>query len=320
MGRLITVSEPLPAEMLSKLKKDAHELGFDVLYETDKKKAEEHLAETEIFFGILNPKSPIPQNLKWLCLPLAGVNDYSSRTEFLNGSCMLSCSSGAYGVTIAEHLVMLTLILLRRMPEYIEDRKERIWRNDRELNSIYGSRVTVLGTGDIGRNYAQRIKPFMPESVTGVSRSGKSECDAFTSIHKVNELDSILPETDILVMSLPETPDTIHILNGERIALLPKNAIIINVGRGSSIDQLALANALKEHVICGAALDVLEKEPLPESDPLNEAPNLIITPHMAGQRTLRRTVEIMFDKFLTDLHRYAANQLPENLVNLNRGY
>ena len=121
-------------------------------------------------------------------------------------------------------------------------------------------------------------------------------------------------------MSLPETPETIHIINEERLGLLPENAVIINVGRGSAIDQPALAKALKTGIIAGAALDVLEKEPLPQEDPLNSAPNLIITPHMAGQRTLKRTVDVMFSKFTGDLKRYAEGLPPDNLVNTRRGY
>lgn len=320
MSRLIVVSEPLPEEKLIRLKEYAAELGFDVIYETDRNKAESLTGRAEIFFGIMNPKNDVPENLKWLCLPLAGVNDYTSKHEFTSGRCMLSCSSGAYGVTIAEHLVMLTLMLLRRMPEYAEDRKNGVWRNDRPLRSVYDSRITLLGTGDIGRNYALRVSAFGPKSIAGLSKSGKSDCPAFTSVHQISDLDAILPETDILVMSLPETPETIHILNRERLALLPENAVVINVGRGSAIDEPALAEALKSGVIAGAALDVLEKEPLPEDSPLKDAPNLIITPHMAGQRTLKRTVDVMVEKFMNDLGHYARGETLENRVNIKRGY
>ena len=90
-------------------------------------------------------------------------------------------------------------------------------------------------------------------------------------MHQISDLDGILPETDILVMSLPETPETIHILNRERLALLPENAVVINVGRGSAIDEPALAEALKSGVIAGAALDVLEKEPMSPDTPLKTA-------------------------------------------------
>lgn len=215
---------------------------------------------------------------------------------------------------------MSILMILRRMPEYLQDRQENIWRHDRQLSSIYGSRIVVLGTGDIGTSFASVAGSFHPRSITGVNRSGKTSHNCYTQVRKISDLDQILPETDILVMALPETPETIRILNRERIALLPDTAIVANVGRGSSIDEDALAEALARKQILGECLDVLEKEPPAKDNILLTLPNVLITPHMAGQRTLNRTVEIMLDQFLKDLDHYHQGEELEKAIDLHKGY
>ena len=118
--------------------------------------------------------------------------------------------------------------------------------------------------------------------MTGVSRSGRANAD-FDAVHPVTELDQLLPETDLLFMSLPSVSDTVNILNADRMALLPKGAYVINVGRGTAIDQDALIAALDSDHLAGAALDVVVPEPLPADHPLRKAKNLLLTPHVAGR-------------------------------------
>lgn len=321
MDRIILVTEPLPRHLQELLQNTAGDLGFTAKFASpDMPEFSDLLNQCEIFFGIYDPKQAIPENIKWICLPLAGVNNYLNKPELLNGRCILTSSSGAYGTTIAEHLIMSILMILRRMPEYIQDKQENIWRHDRQLSSIYGSRIVILGTGDIGTSFASVASSFHPRSIIGVNRSGKTSHNCYTQVRKISELDQILPETDILVMALPETPETIRILNRERIALLPDTAIVANVGRGSSIEEDALTEALARKQILGACLDVLEKEPPAKDNILLTLPNVLITPHMAGQRTLNRTVEIMLDQFLKDLDHYHQGEEQEKAVDLHKGY
>lgn len=321
MNRNILITEPLSQNMMSLIHNKAVSLGFNVIF-SDPEKSDflNQLEECEIFFGIYNPNTVIPSNLKWICVPLAGINNYLNKQEFLSGECILSCSSGAYGVTISEHIIMLILMLLRRMPEYSEDLKNHIWRNDRHLSSIYNSNITVLGTGDIGTTFAESVKSFGPKEIIGINKSGTQTNPAYTKIVKIEDIDKVLPYTDILVMALPETQDTINILNKDRIALLTNHCIVINVGRGSSIDEKALTDALINHKIAGAGLDVLKIEPIEENNPLLKLNNVIITPHMAGQRTLNRTVEKMVEMFLNDLEHYTNKEKLEKQVDFSKGY
>ena len=121
-------------------------------------------------------------------------------------------------------------------------------------------------------------------------------------------------------MALPNTPETVNILNRERIARLPKEAIVINVGRGSALDQAALAEALNTDHIAGAALDVVDPEPLPGNDPLWDTKHLILTPHISGNLTLGYTCDRNVELFCEDLANYAAGRPLSHLVDRKRGY
>ena len=212
-----------------------------------------------------------PATLKWYCASSAGVDVYCKNDGiFANPDCMLT-NSNSYGVTIAEHVVMVTLMLLRRLPEFAEPLRQHQWPLPRTIRSIRDSEVTILGAGDIGSNVAARMRGMGAARIVGISRSGKARADVYDEMHPIADLDAVLPKTTILVMALPGTAETAGILSRERIALLPSDAIVINVGRGTAIDQPALVEALNSGAIAGAALDVMVPEPLPQDDPLWDA-------------------------------------------------
>ena len=141
----------------------------------------------------------------------------------------------------------------------------------------------------------------------------------FDQVVGVDRLMDVLPETDILVMSLPATASTYHIMDSDKLALLPDGAVIINVGRGNCIDQEALVEELKAGRL-RAALDVFEKEPIPADSELWDCPNLMITPHVAGDMFLPYTVQKIVDQFLEDFKRYNEGKSLLRRVDLDRGY
>ena len=260
-----------------------------------------------------------PAGLKWYCCASAGVEPYcADRSMFANPDCLLT-NSNVYGVTIAEHVVMVTLMLLRRMPEYEAGVRRREWGSALPIRSIRDGEFTLLGTGNIGVNVAERLRGMGAAKLIGLSRSGRAH-PAFDEVHPISRLDSILPRTKVLVMSLPSTPETIHILSRERIALLPSDAYVINVGRGTAVDQPALMEALNAGKLAGAALDVMVPEPLPKDDPLWETKNLILTPHISGNMTLGYTCDANVALFCANLRSYAAGRPMTGLVDRSRGY
>ena len=262
-----------------------------------------------------------PATLRWYCAASAGVDAYcKDETLFANPDCLLT-NSNVYGVTIAEHTVMVTLMLLRQMPYYAEGSRTHTWLPPRPVRSIHGGRVTVLGTGNLGGTIARRMRDLGAGTVIGLNRSGKvRQKGLYDEVHPISDLDSVLPQVEILIMALPNTAETVGILSRERIALLPENALVINVGRGNAVDQAALAEALNAGRIAGAALDVVQTEPLPESDPLWNTKNLILTPHVAGNLTLGYTCDQNVEQFCEDLENYAAGRPLAHLVDRKRGY
>ncbi len=254
--------------------------------------------ECEILYGHCSRKVvKSAKSLKWYCTCWAGVNHFCDESLYQNPDCRLTNSSGAYGTTISEHLIMVCLMLLRRQMEYTE--------------IIHAGGWETLPGG---------IRSLHGACITGVRRTVRSSDLAFTSIHAIAELDSVLPETDLLVMTLPSTAETVGILSRERIALLPDNALVVNVGRGTAIDQEALCDALNAGQLAGAALDVVVPEPLPADHPLRRAKNLLLTPHVAGNMTLGYTCDKSVQMFCDDLENYAAGRPLAHLVDRKRGY
>ena len=267
--------------------------------------------------------------LKWIISPSAGVNHFVKSEHFRESGVMLSNSSGAYGVTIAEHIVMTALAMLRRLPEYQTHMASRDWFRGYTLKSIKDARITIIGTGDIGQETARRLKGFGPERIVGVNTRGENpdgslfDCTvpaaAPGSAAPAASLDTVLPETDILIMAIPATPLTYHLMDEKRLAMLPDGALVINVGRGVTIDEPALIRELKQGRL-RAALDVFEKEPIPEDSELWDCPNLLITPHVSGDMYLPYTVQRIVDLFIEDFLRYTEGEKPLRYVDLSKGY
>lgn len=298
----------------------AAKCGFSAVYMENQEELARKIGNFEVLFGYIPPELlRDARQLKWLCMASAGVDHVLDESLWPHPGCLLSNSSGAYGPTISEHILMVLLMLLRRMPEYVRASAKQEWPYLTPIRSITGSHIVILGAGDIGSNTARRLKA-LGAKVSGVCRSGKSGEPAFDRVLPVSELDPILPEADAVVLALPSTPQTVNILSRSRIALLRPDAYVVNVGRGSAIDQDALLEALQNNRIAGAALDVMTPEPLPQDHPLWRCPNVIITPHISGNMSLGLTCDLDVEMFCGDLLRYANGEPLQNLVDRTRGY
>ncbi len=295
--------------------------GFSVDYYPGDAVPAARAADYEVLYGLAAPASlKAMTGLRWFCTPSAGVEPYLPEELYPSADVMLTNSAGAYGITISEHILMVTLMLLRKMPDFQAVVAQRGWLRSLPMRSICGSTVTVLGTGDIGTNFARRAKALGAKAIHGVRRTVRPSDAAFDDITTLQELDSLLPQTDILVMALPATAETQQVLSRERIALLPRHAVVVNVGRGSAIDQDALIEALNDGRIAGAALDVMVPEPLPADHPLWSAKNILITPHVSGNMSLGITRDLDVELFCRDLENYAAGKPLSQLVDRKLGY
>lgn len=303
----------------------AEECGFEMGFFESSEEAAGRIGDAEIVYcddGELMREMP---QLKWCNSVSAGVGHFLQSGVFDRGDVLLTNSSGAYGLAISEHIIMVTLLLMRRMPEYFEIVAERGWTRDLKIRSIKGSVIAIIGTGNLGQNAAKRYKALGAKKVIGFSRSGR-EREFFDEVFRIDEFESVVSgrseddQIDVLVLCVPGTADSEGLLSAERIALLPEKTFVINVGRGILIDQDELIEALNEGRIAGAALDVMYPEPLPADHPLWTAQNCIITPHISGDMGLPETVDITVDIFCDNLRRYADGRELTHLIDINAGY
>lgn len=321
MKKLAVLGDFLEPHHHAQIDSTAARCGFAADYYPDGHVPAELAGQYEVLYGMPDRAALRTfTSLKWFCGSFAGVDAYLDDALYPSPDVILTNSSGAYGVTIAEHLIMVTLMLLRHASAYVLEAAAHRWGPVLPMRSIMGSTITVVGTGDIGTEFARRAKAMGAKSIRGVRRTMKPADPAFDSVHTHDQLESLLPDTDLLVLALPSTPDTIGFLSRRRIALLPKTAFVINVGRGSAIDQPALVDALNAGQLAGAALDVFVQEPIPDGAPIWDAKNLLLTPHVSGQLSLGYTRDKNVALFCEDLENYAAGRPLARYVDRKIGY
>lgn len=318
--KILVINNMLEQKHLDLIKTSAESLGHEVFFYTAEAEIPQTNYDADIIYGFAPSIVKTSKTLKWLCVPWAGVDSLMVPGYFANEDCLLTNAAGAYGVSIAEHMIAVSLVMMRRLDEFLEETRGGQWLKPRAQRSLKDCRITVLGTGDIGTTFANRAKAFEPASIIGVCRNGKSSAQVYDKVLPVSELDSVLPETDLLAMSLPATPETRGILSRKRLALLPEGAYLVNVGRGSAIDEEALADALDSEHLAGAALDVFQTEPLPEGNRLWKTKKLVITPHVAGNMTLPYTKDKNVEMFLEDLKNFTEGTPLHFLVDKKLGY
>ncbi|GAA1484113.1 NAD(P)-dependent oxidoreductase [Brachybacterium fresconis] len=203
----------------------------------------------------------------------------------------IAAGAGLHSLTVSEHALALLLSLLRRLPEAREAQARHEWSSELgglqplhpegRITSLIGATVLIWGFGQIGRTLAPTLTALGAE-VRGVARSAGTR-DGYEVIAESDVLDA-LGEVDVLIDILPATEATAGAVGREALAALPDHAVLINVGRGATVDQVALREALEAGTLGSAGIDVTDPEPLPEADPLWDAPRLLITPHGAGGR------------------------------------
>lgn len=289
----------------------------EIVYTNRKEVTEDQLQNAEVIIG--NPSIEQIQHcdsLKWLQLGSAGANTYAS----LSRDFLLTNASGAYGTAISEYILACTLMGLKHFPEYLFQQKECLWNNLGAIRTLSDCTVLILGMGDIGQSYARRVKALGASKVIGVRRTLRDLPDGFDEQYTLDTMQAALEKSDVIVAALPETEETKHILNKERLSATKHNSVLINVGRGSVLDEDALVTLCNADHFASVFLDVFEHEPLPKNSPLWDTKHLYVTPHIAGTYNAKITKEIAEDIFFTNIQHYLHNEPLEHVVNRELGY
>lgn len=257
--------------------------------------AEHHDAEALVVWGNADDQladtAAALTRLRWVQTLAAGP-DQVLAAGFAPDAVITSGRS-LHDVTVAEHALALALAAARRLHTLVRAQIGHRWASEiggrqpisdpERVTTLRGARVTIWGFGGIAKTLAPLLTALGAE-VTGVARS-TGERDGYRVVAE-SEIATVLPTTDMLIMILPATQETRHALDADRIALLPRRAWVVNVGRGTTVDEAALVDALRHGRLGGAALDVTEVEPLPTTSELWDLPDVIITPHSAGGRPI----------------------------------
>lgn len=315
MKILITV----PFTQKQKERLQAQMPGAVYTYTTRIKATDDQIREADIILGNL-PVGRLSQaaHLKWLQLNSSGADAYAAEGA-LAPEAILTNATGAYGLAISEHLLAATFFLKKKLGRYYINQKNREWKDEGQVTAIAGSRTLVLGLGSIGGDYARKMA-LLGSRVIGIRRTKAACPDYLEEIGTFEDIDRFLPEADIVAMALPNTPQTYHIMNEERLSGMKRGSILLNVGRGTAIDQEALVKALKNGPLAGASIDVTDPEPLPADHPLWCCENLLLTPHIAGDYHLQETLDQIVELFIDNLGRYARGKELRNPVDKKTGY
>jgi phosphoglycerate dehydrogenase-like enzyme len=299
---------------------------------------DERWAETDILYtwNVLPEPEKAP-NLKWIQFNSAGVDSFLDHPLLARDDLAATSMSGAITSQIAEYVLMTMLAFGQRLPRLLDLQKkhtwpvaEEKWQRLRPLE-LRDSTVGILGYGSIGRQVARLLQPFgaqvlaakhdiMHPEDTGYTPEGMGDPqgDFFHRLYPIEALHSLLAASDFVVTALPLTDETHHILDAKAFEAMKETAFLVNVGRGELVDESALVTALKDGKLAGAALDVVEKEPLPKDSPLWDLENVILSPHVSGMGS--HVEEETVSLFVANLNRYLTNLPLYNQINLQRGY
>jgi phosphoglycerate dehydrogenase-like enzyme len=256
-------------------------------------------ADVAILDSCVGPEDLCRENLTWVHIDHAGLDRFAT-PKLLASHVMVTGSAGRSAPALAEHALLFMLALAYRLPQFLTAQSTQQWGipDQDTLRGLFGRVVGIVGLGHTGQALASRCKA-MGMVTLGLRRSAKpvADVDRLFALDLGDGLESMLAEVDFLVLCLPLTDRTHHLIGAKELAAMKPGAFIVNIARGSVIDEAALVSALKNGVLAGAGLDVLEREPSPGDAPIWHAPNLIITPHVTAQvpDRMMRSLDIIID-------------------------
>ncbi|HEX6939990.1 MAG TPA: D-2-hydroxyacid dehydrogenase [Longimicrobiales bacterium] len=284
----------------------------------------EAVRSAEAYFGYGVPAEILRQGagLRWVHSGTAGVRS-SLTPEMLERDVVFTNSAGVHAPAMAETVLAMILHFARGLDHAVRAQAAGRWDKrgfdavDAPVREVAGSTVGIVGYGGIGREVAKRARAFGARVIALKRRPARPERDV-EIVYGRDGLERILEESDYIVLSAPETPETQGLIDAAALARLRPHAVLVNVARGGLVDEDALVDALRGGRLRGAALDVFATEPLPETSPLWRLPNVLITPHVSAytHRFWERECALLE----ANLARYLAGQPLLNVVDKRAGY
>jgi len=256
------------------------------------------------------------ENLKWIQCVFSGINHLPLKYLEDRGI-ILTNARGVHRIQMSEYAMGLLLMIVRRSAHYVEAQKNRKW-DPVKIDELYGKTVGFIGVGAVAREIARKLKAF-DVRIIGVKNTVEP-VENFDEVYGTEQLDTLLEQSDFVVTLVPLTDDTYKMIGEEQFKKMKKTAWFINIARGDVVDEAAMVKTLKEGRIAGAALDVFEKEPLPEDSPLWGMENVILTPHIAGPTP--HYMDRLMDIFIINLESFGKGEREKmiNVIDYGRQY
>ena len=281
---------------------------------TNQEMAEATIGTAQVYWGwgFKAAWLKIASDLRWVATPAAGLEWIAS--EALKRSGLTITRGGFHGKIIAESVLAMMLYFERRLAKCLEMQHLGQWDRaivDEGGGTLAGKTLGVIGAGNIGAHIAEKAK-CLGMRVLGVSRRGRPAAPPFDRVVAVDRLEEILNLCDHIVLALPSTAGTRHLIGKPELARMKPTAYFYNVGRGACVDTAALTQALAAGAIAGAGLDVFEEEPLPADSPLRAMPNVLVTPHASA--IAPQYLDLAAEEFAENLRRFDSGQELLNIV------
>lgn len=256
------------------------------------------------------------EKVKFVHWGMAGSDTVAKKID--GRGIVLTNSTGCFSVSIAENVIGMIMYLNKNFYRYVRQQTKHQYIRGGATTSILESKSLIVGFGSIGNEIGERLYKLGSE-VTGIKRTPGEKKDYLKNLYTMDKLDDCLKDADIVILCMPQSPETIHVMNKERLAMLKDGAILINVGRGSAIDTPALVEELRSGRIL-AGLDVYEKEPLDENDPLWNLDNCLVLPHVTGFDYMPYTRRLLRQYAVENLEAYLNDGKLRNIVDYSTGY
>ena len=285
----------------------------------NRKPTQENIDQVDVIIG--NPKLNLNLNqehLQEILLNSAGSDQYI-KTGILNENTKLTNASGSYGNAISEQVIGMMITLCKNLKTYALQMNEGNWNPLKTGKEIYHSRVCIVGYGDIGYEIARRLKTFDCH-ITAIKRRVQDDLPYVDEVSSLDQLDKLLPTMDFVILSLPQSKETYHLFNTEKLLKMKKDAVLINVGRGSAIDTNDLIEVLNQEHLYGVGLDVVEEEPLSNTSPLWKFENVLITPHSSGGFVWQSVRNYYTELVIRNIEHLKNKETLENEVDFQTGY
>ena len=312
----------LPADLPARIRERWPRMTVVAL--PDSERLGEELADADIYVGFWARPELFRRagKLRWVHATAAGVSQLL-HAEFVASDVVLTNARGVNAEPIGDHAMGMILALARHLSSAWRYQKEhrwaqqQIWDERPRPMELGGQTLVLVGLGAVGGAIAARARGFGMR-ILAVTRSGRDTKGLADETFAANRLDEALAQADFVVLAAPDTPATRHMMDERRLRLMKPTAYLVNVSRGALVDQNALARALDEHRIAGAALDVAQREPLDAESPLWDMESVLITPHVANasERLWERQAAIL----LENLERWFSGRELLNVVDKQRGY